>query len=45
MHALKKRGIFNRGRGLQVLSMFAKNSMPAVIREEVEKAMQKAVGK
>lgn len=45
MHALKKRGIFNRGRGLQVLSMFVKNGMPGVIREEVEKAMKAAVGK
>lgn len=44
MHALKRRGIFKRGAGLQVLGDFAKSGLPAVIREEMDKALKKAVG-
>lgn len=45
MHSLKRRGIFARGKGLLVLTDFARSTLPAIVREEVEKALNKAVGK
>lgn len=41
MHAFRKRGIFARGKGLRVLETYVKQSLPAVIRQEVEKEMAK----
>lgn len=41
MKSLKKRGIFNRGAGLKVLATFAERSLPAIMREEVEKELQR----
>jgi hypothetical protein len=41
MHSLKRRGIFKRGSGLQVLGDFAKGDLLAIIRQEVDKALQK----
>lgn len=43
MRSLKKRGIFNRGRGLKILTDYAKFSLPAIMREEVQKELQKAL--
>ena len=41
MHAMKKRGIFNRGRGLHVLGDFVEQRLPTIIREEVEREISK----
>lgn len=43
MHVLKRRGIFNRGRGLRVLAEFAEKRLPAIIEEEVNRELQKVV--
>lgn len=45
MFALKRRGIFARGKGLRVLTDFSRVTLPAIIREEVNKELKKAVGK
>lgn len=41
LHALKKRGIFARGKGLRVMEGYVRNTMPAVIREEVAREIAK----
>lgn len=42
MHSLRKRGIFRRGQGLKVLATFAEKRLPAIIRQEVDREIQKA---
>jgi len=39
--AMKKRGIFNNGRGLRIMENYAKHSLPVVIRDEVEREIAK----
>lgn len=41
LHAMKARGIFARGRGLRVMEGYVATSLPAVIREEVERELRK----
>ena len=43
LHALKTRGIFRRGAGLRVLEGYSKNTLPAVLREEVTREIEKAL--
>lgn len=45
LHALKKKGIFGRGKGLRVLEGYSRNTLPAVIREEVEREIRKVKDK
>lgn len=39
---LKRRGIFNRGAGLKILETYTRDRLPAVVREEVERAIERA---
>lgn len=39
--AMKKRGIFARGRGLRVLETYVRASLPVVLKEEVERELAK----
>lgn len=41
MQVLKRRGIFNRGKGLRIFERFLERSLPAIIREEVEREIAK----
>lgn len=43
--AMKRRGIFNRGRGLKVLTNYTKNVLPGVVRQEVEREIAAALEK
>lgn len=43
--AMKKRGIFNRGTGLKVLTNYSKNVLPGVVREEVDREIAKELEK
>jgi hypothetical protein len=43
LHSMKKRGIFNRGRGLRILETYSKQVLPGIIKEECEREMKKAV--
>jgi len=45
MHALKRRGIFARGKGLRVMEDYARNTLPAIIRQEVAREVAKVARK
>lgn len=44
MHAMHKRGIFARGKGLRVLETYARATLPSVIKQEVERELAKVQG-
>ena len=43
--AMKKRGIFNRGGGLKVLTNYTANVLPEVMRQEIDREVAKALEK